>query len=263
MVFGIWLAKPVEVHTHARSTFRGAAVLVGGTLLLACFAPMSWRALVGDVAVGGAHLVPRGDKATIDELAEIAVSEAPWEWRHHSDLVYRRLGHALAHLTPGGVSPERSPEFMRELEKADSAARKGLVLFANEPWSVLAMAKVSQVRGLQVLRSYFPESGALAASEAASLYAQAHRMFPAQPLALQGLAQVHFDNGGLSDGYRLLDQMEAIVPNEPEPYFERMAAALRAGDNETITLTLAKAKDALRSDQIRQLEALVTSRRKS
>jgi hypothetical protein len=221
--------------------------------ILVVFVGMAWRALVGDVAAGSAQLVDVKDRHTIDELAEIAVSAAPWEWRHHSDLIYRRLGHALADLTPAGVSPERASDFRRELGKAETAAYMAVERFENEPWAVLSLAKVLQVRALSVIRPLYPESGAAAVAAADAAFEKAHWMFPAQPLTLHGWAQLKFDNGDVLEGYRLLDRMEAIIPGEPEPYVERIAAAIRVRDQSTMTQTLVRARSMLTMEQAESL----------
>ena len=245
-------AKGVPPHA-VRPAIAMAVAAVGLAAALATFANMAGRALVGDVAAASSQFVGAQGRKAGDTLAQMAVTSAGWEWRHRKDFIYRNLGHALAEVTPQGVALERRPNFRAALDVAEQIARNSVAALPRDPWAALALAKVLQLRSLAIVRDVDPRIGAAAAIEVDAAYERAFKMFPNQPLTLQGWAQVKFNAGLNSEGYHLLDMMEAIVPREPDAYAERIAASLRLRDYDDVEATLARANMMLSPDQVSAL----------
>jgi predicted Zn-dependent protease len=126
-------------------------------------------------------------------------------------------------------------------------------MFSDDPWVLMAMTNVLQVKALAVLRGFDPAAGDAAAREADQLFAAAHALFPEQPLLLRNWAQLKFDGGYRADAYELLDRMEAILPDVPDAYLERMVIAQRSGDSAVFRQTLARARSRLAPPAMQQL----------
>lgn len=56
-------------------------------------------------------------------------------------------------------------------------------------------------------------------------FQSAYEIFPNQPLVLRNWAQLRFNEGDQWGAYRLIDRMEKVIPNELEPYSERILIA--------------------------------------
>ncbi len=163
----------------------------------------------------------------------------PYERYYRRQLVFDLLGRAVADIPQLAEFPARIPGVVRNLAAAETAARTAALLFPRDPWVVGALANVLQVEALRSLRPLDPAGGLRAAQEANQLFAHAHRMFPSEPLLVRNWAQLMFDQGNLPDAYRLLDVMEKLIPEDSEPYAERITMAKQAHDQATISATLA------------------------
>ena len=237
-----------------RAAIAMVMVLVGLAGALATFANMAGRALIGDVAAGSSQFVGAQGRKAGDTLAQLAVTSAGWEWRHRNEFMYRLLGHALAEVTPAGVAYDRRLYFRTALDAAERIARNSVAEMPRDPWAALALAKVLQVRSMTIVRDVDPTIGATAAIDADAAFERAYKMFPNQPLILHGWAQLKFDAGLNSEGYRLLDRMERIIPNEPEAYSERIAASLRLREYLDVEDTLKRASRMLSPEQVAALK---------
>jgi hypothetical protein len=151
---------------------------------------------------------------------------------------------------------------LRNLAAAETAARMAALLFPRDPWSVGALANVLQVQALRSLRALNPVGGLRAAQEANQLFAHAHRMYPSEPLVVRNWAQLMFDQGNLHDAYRLLDVMEKLIPEDSEPYAERITMAREAHDQVTISATLERARAALAPQAFSELLTVANAQQK-
>ena len=110
-----------------------------------------------------------------------------------------------------------------------------------------------QIEALRVLRPLDPDGGMRAAQEASQLFARAHQLFPVEPEFLRLWAQLLADQGNAREAYRLLDQMEALIPDDSTPYAARIQIARLAADDKTVAETLARARAALEPGLFKQL----------
>jgi tetratricopeptide (TPR) repeat protein len=142
---------------------------------------------------------------------------------------------------------------------AERQAREALSRYPGDPWLILALANVMQVRGLAALRPLIQGEGLAAAQEADRLFARAYEIFPNQPLLLRNWAQLRFNEGDFWGAFRLIDRMEEVIPAELEPYTERVTLALRINELDIVRETLARAEsrlDRLRMEQLRNVAGL-------
>jgi hypothetical protein len=95
-----------------------------------------------------------------------------------------------------------------------------------------------------------------AAKEADQLFARTQKMFPSEPLLLRNWAELQADQGNLLAAYGLLDRMEMLIPNDPEPYSARIAIAKQAADKLVVSATLARARLALAPNDFDRLAAV-------
>ncbi|MBI4190893.1 MAG: O-antigen ligase family protein [Betaproteobacteria bacterium] len=216
-------------------------------------ASLHWRSTRADVASAAAQWAYAKQPQVSEQLVEEAIRIMPYEQYYQRQLIFDLLGRAVADIRELGRAPDRYPMVERNLAVAELQARETLKLFPRDAWSVLALANVLQVRALRFLRPLAPAAGGTAALEANQLFALAHRMFPAQPLVLRNWAQLLFDQDNLPDAYRLLDLMEKLVPNELEPYYERIVIAKQVNDFSVISATLERARGALEPRLFNQL----------
>lgn len=234
----------------ARVARFSVLVLAASVLLVAS---VGWRATRADVASALAHRASAQQPHVSEQLVEEAIRIMPYEQYYRRQLVFDLLGRAVNDIRELGRAPDRYTTVARNLAVAEIRARETLRRFPRDPWAVLALANVLQIRGLRFLRPLDPAGGVAAAQEAHQLFAHAHQMFPAQPLLLRNWAQLLFDQGNLPDAYRLLDLMENLIPNELEPYSERIAMAKQINDYSVISATLERARGALGPQLFNQL----------
>jgi predicted Zn-dependent protease len=128
--------------------------------------------------------------------------------------------------------------------------------FPTDPWIVLAVANVMQIRALPAIRPIATENGQNAALEADELFARAYEIFPNQPLLLRNWAQLRFNEGDNWGAFRLLDRMESTIPNEIEPYSERVIMAKQINDIKTVSETIERARHRLDENGIQRLQTV-------
>jgi hypothetical protein len=221
-------------------------------------AATEWRATRADVASSLAQQALATQRTLAEQLVGEAIRLSPYERYYRRQLVFDLLGNAVADIRRLGASPDRIPAMMRNLAAAETVARTAAILFPRDPWVVVALANVLQIRALRVLRPLDPVGGLRAAAEADQLFARTHRMFPSEPLLLRNWAELQADQGNLLAAYSLLDRMEALIPNDPEPYFARIAIAKQAFDRLAIFSTVARAKSALEAPAYERLLAVAS-----
>jgi tetratricopeptide (TPR) repeat protein len=240
---------------------------VAASMLLV--AAMDWRATRADVASTLAPRVSVKQPQLGEQLIEEAIRLLPYERHYRRQLVFDLLGRAVADMraldaTPGRIAdaPDRIAGVLRNLAAAETAARAAALLFPRDPWVVAALANVLQVEALRVLRPLDPAGGLNAAQEANQLFARTHRMFPSEPLLLRNWAQLLSDQGNVPEAYRLLDLMEKLIPNDPEPYSARIAISNQVNDYAEISSTLARARLALAPQAFNQLSGVANTQQK-
>jgi hypothetical protein len=186
-------------------------------------------------------------------LLQRSIELVPFERQYRTRLLFEHLGRAVQGVTTPGLDAGRYGDIKRELDAAEFAGRRAWAMFSDDPWVLMAMTNVLQVKALAVLRGFDPAAGDAAAREADQLFAAAHALFPEQPLLLRNWAQLKFDGGYRADAYELLDRMEAILPDVPDAYLERMVIAQRSGDSAVFRQTLARARSRLAPPAMQQL----------
>jgi tetratricopeptide (TPR) repeat protein len=110
--------------------------------------------------------------------------------------------------------------------------------------------------GLAVLRPLAPDEGLAAAQEADRLFARAYEISPNQPLLLRNWAQLRFNEGDFWGAFRLIDRMEEVIPNEVEPYSERIEFLKRINELDGIRRTLARAESRLDPAKMAELHTV-------
>jgi O-antigen ligase/tetratricopeptide (TPR) repeat protein len=231
-------------------------VLAGSVLLVAS---VGWRATRADVALEIAQRASAQQPQVSEQLVEEAIRIMPYEQYYRRLLIFDLVRRAVADIRQLGKAPDRYPMVDRNLAIAELQARETLKLYPRDPWVVLALANVLQIRGLRFLRPLDPAGGVAAAQEANQLFAHAHQLFPVQPLLLRSWAELLFDQGNLPDAYRLLDLMEKLIPNALEPYSERIAMARQVNDFQVIADTLERARGMLEAKLFKQLLAVANA----
>lgn len=210
----------------------------------------TWKAQVADIAMTSTRWNIVRDRESADKLVELAIAEQPREWQYRRIAIQRHLADSLATLTPAGLPKDRYEAFRRVLQSAEAEARSAVRLEPDNPWPIILLANILQVRALRLVREHDSDGGADAEIEADRLYSMAQRMYPAQPIIYRSWAQLKFDGGRPDEGYRLLDKMELIIPEEPEPYAERIRMAQRFGDAEVQRETWERATKNLNAEQL-------------
>lgn len=215
-----------------------AAVLLTGVLFLA------WAELRADILIKLAGWSQeRGDPARALAEAAAAADLVPREHQYRFILGTRRLERAALQLQGArGADARGYLHLAGELRGAEADIRAALARAPGDPWSMLGLANVLQFEGMTAMRPIMGAAqGAAKAAEARAVFAHAHALFPAQTTILRNWAQVEFDGGDAAAAYRLLDQMELLLPRSEAPYVERMLMARFAGDRELFNATLARA----------------------
>jgi O-antigen ligase len=247
-----------------RISWPSIAYLQGGAMaanvvLILISAYGIWVAGFADVMVTSMRWAVVREPATAQRLLEGALSLQPAEWQYRRLLVYRHVDAGLAELGPGGIRDGRYDEFKRALDTATSIARDSVRLEPNNPWAVLALAQVLQVRALRMLRDFDRGGGAAAELEADELFRRGQVLFPSQPAVYRNWANLEFDRGLPADGYRLLDAMENLIPDEPDAYIERILMARRLGHVDEIQATIDRAERHLGQKALELVQHVVKS----
>ena len=244
-----------------RSTWREAgAALFAGSAALAVVPLFIWPVIRGDAASSlAAQWSSRRPDLGRQWMME-AIASMPGERFYTRQLILDLLANAVAELQRSRVGTD--PDMLAaknlaisNLGTAEYWAREDFRKYPQDPWVVIRLANVLQVRALRMLRPFNPAAGERAATEAEDLFAQAYRIYPSQPLLLRNWAQLRFENGHVTDAYRLLDLMESLIPAELDAYMERIAMARAVGDTNTIGATLERARPHLDATGWKTLQA--------
>lgn len=240
-----------------------SAVRVVATLpvlaLAALTAYFAWIAIKADVGSTVANWAASKQAEVSDRILLEAMNAMPHERHYQRQRTFDFLGRAMDEIKRNGVAPENFPGIKLALDSAENQARESALKFPEDPWIILALANALQIRALSVVRPLAPTEGRKAAIEADELFARAYEIFPNQPLLLRNWAQLRLNEGDNWGAYRLLDRMESIIPNEIEPYAERIAFARQLDDSSTIRETVARAEsrlDQARLDQLRTVAGM-------
>ena len=221
----------------------------------------AWKAQFADILVTSSRWNVVRDRETRDNLIGTAIAMQPREWQYNRIVIQRHLTDAFAMLGPNGLRSESHDEFARAVQAAESGARDAVRLEPDNPWAVILLANVMQLRALRLVRAHDVDGGERAELEADELFAKAQRMFPAQPVIYRNWAHLKFDNGLLDEGFRLLGIMESIIPEEPEPYIERILMAQRFRDFEEQRITLERAGRRLSPEALLRLRSVAKTQR--
>ncbi len=229
---------------NGRLTFIRATTVAVCVALTGLAAKGAWQATLADISATSAGWSVVRDRATAYQLAASAVENQPAEWQYRRMALYRHLESGIAELSLGGIAPERFGEFVRQVNLAEAYGREAVRLEPANPWPLFSLANVLQVRALRLIREFDPVGGANAEGEANDLFRRAKTLFPAQPMIYRNWAQLKFDAGFSAEGYELLAAMEAIIPEEPEPYADTILMARKFGhlDEERAVLERARKK---------------------
>jgi tetratricopeptide (TPR) repeat protein len=204
-------------------------------------------------------MAARGQPEVSDRILLTSIEAQPHERQYQRQRTFEYLGRALNEISRGPVTEENLSGIRRELDVAERQARAALARYPGDPWLILALANVLQIRGLAALRPIAPDEGLAAAQEADRLFASAYEIFPNQPLLLRNWAQLRFNEGDFWGAFRLIDRMEEVIPAELEPYAERVILAKRINELDVVRETLARAEsrlDPLRMEQLRTVAGL-------
>ena len=238
----------------ASNAFYPIFALVASVVL--SVAILDWRATRADIASRAAEWAFARQPAVSEQLVEQAIALMPHEQVYRRQLIFDLIGRAVADIQQLGGQPARYATVERNLRVAETQARETQQMFPRDPWAVLALANVLQVQALRLLRPMNPAGGLRATLEANQLFDLAHQMFPAQPLVFRNWAQLMFDQGNVRDAYLLLDLMEKLVPNELEPYAERITMARQVSDFLVVSSTLERARPMLDKKTFSQLQSV-------
>ncbi len=217
----------------------------------------AWRLMVASVAHAGSTLVDRRETEARINLQRAAVDVAPWEWQHRYGLVDEALPAALNEVLAGLPTPASVQRYRRYVEIAETAARGGLVEGSVDPWRPFLIGMALQARGLSVLAGADPEGVARASDEADRWLSEAHRLFPVHPRILEQWIRLKMDRSEVVATLRLIDQLEAVIPAEPEPYLLRVEAGRRFGLPSQVERAIDDARARLRGEALKQVLAVV------
>jgi O-antigen ligase len=190
-----------------------------------------------------------------DRILLATIGAMPYERHYQRQRTFDLLARAMEDVKRSS-SAESYPKIRGLLDQAEDQARESMRRFPTDPWIVLAVANVMQIRALPAIRPFAGEDGRKAALEADELFARAYEIFPNQPLLLRNWAQLRFNEGDNWGAFRLLDRMESTIPNEIEPYFERVIMAKQINNMETVSETIERARQRLDENGIQRLLAV-------
>lgn len=246
-------AAIAEVAGGQRPHVLAAAPLLAMALLAGWF---GWTAIRADVASALANWAVRGQADVSDRILLAAIEAQPYERQYQRQRTFEYLSRALNEISRRPVGVDNLPGIRRDLDVAERQARAALSRYSGDPWLILALANVMQVRGLAALRPLIQGEGLAAAQEADRLFASAYEIFPNQPLLLRNWAQLRFNEGDFWGAFRLIDRMEEVIPGELEPYVERITLAQRINDLDVIRETLGRAESRLDPPRMEQLRTV-------
>ncbi|MBI5790318.1 MAG: O-antigen ligase family protein [Rhodocyclales bacterium] len=187
-----------------------------------------------------------------DRILLAAIGAMPHERHYQRQRTFDWLNRALEEVKRSS-SADNYPNIRSLLDQAEDQARASMRRFPADPWAILAVANVMQIRALPAIRAFAPEDGRNAAQEADELFSRAYEIFPNQPLLLRNWAGLRFNEGDQWGAFRLIDRMEEIIPNEVEPYSERIIMAKYINDMNTVAETIERARQRLDDTGLRRL----------
>ena len=248
-----WVAWRAGV---ARRGGSGAGFVLAAMLGVLATAWPAWRLMVASIADAGFTQVEHRETETRIDLQRAAVEAAPWEWQHRYGLVDEALPAALNEVLGGLPTPASAERYRRYVELAETAARGGLVEGSVDPWRPFLIGMALQARGLSVLAAADPEGVARASDEADRWLGESQRLFPVHPRILEQWITLKLDRGDVSAALRLIDQLEAVIPAEPEPYLLRIEAGKRFGLPSQVDRAIEDARARLRPEAFSQILAV-------
>lgn len=232
-----------------------ASVLAG---LAGFFALTALKADIGST-VGSWAAVKQPEIS--DRILLATIAAMPHERHYQRQRTFDLLARAMEDVKRSR-SAESYPRISSLLDQAEDQARASMRRFPADPWIVLALANVMQIRALPAIRPITAEDGRKAALEADELFSRAYEIFPNQPLLLRNWAQLRFNEGDNWGAFRLLDRMEGTIPNEIEPYLERVIMAKQINDMDTVSETIERARKWLDESGIQRLLAVAGKQQK-
>ena len=243
-ILAVLWGRRFDAGQNGEMTFTRATTVAVCVALSCLAAKGAWQATLADISATSAGWSVVRDRESANQLAASAVENQPREWQYRRMALYRHLESGIAELSPAGIAPERFGEFVRRMRLAEAYGREAVRLEPANPWPLFSLANVLQVRALRLIREFDPVGGANAEREANDLFRRAQTLFPAQPMIYRNWAQLKFDAGFSAEGYELLAAMEAIIPEEPEPYADTILMARKFGhlDEERAVLERARKK---------------------
>jgi hypothetical protein len=242
---------------------RGRWLAASPLLALAVLAGwFSWIAIRADVASALANWAAQGQPEVSERILLGAIGAMPHERQYQRQRTFEHLGRAMSEINSRGASAENFASIRGKLDVAEQQARASAAMFPNDPWIILALANTLQIRGLAVLRPLSPAEGLEAAQEADRLFARVYEIFPNQPLLLRNWAQLRFNEGDFWGAFRLIDRMEDAIPNEVEPYSERVVLLKRINELEAVRRTLVRAESRLDAGKMAELRAVAGMQQK-
>jgi tetratricopeptide (TPR) repeat protein len=257
----MWARKTAIAGTTP--AMRGGWLAASPLLALAVLAGwFSWIAIRADVASGLANWAARGQPEVAERILLGAIGSMPHERQYQRQRTFEHLGRAMNEINSRGASAESFASIRATLDVAEQQARASVAMFPNDPWIILALANTLQVRGLAVLRPLAPAEGLDAAQEADRLFARAYEITPNQPLLLRNWAQLRFNDGDYFGAFRLIDRMEDVIPNEVEPYAERIGFLMRINELDAVRETLVRAESRLDPAKMMELRGVAELQQK-
>lgn len=252
-----WLQARKTATPGTAEGVRGRWLAASPVLLLAMLAGwFSAVAIRADVASGLANWAAKGQPDVSDRILLGAIGAMPHERQYQRQRTFEHLGRTMEEINRRGATAENFAAIRHELAVAEQQARASAGMFPNDPWILLALASTLQIRGLAILRPLAPAEGLAAAQEADHLFARVYEISPNQPLLLRNWAQLRFNEGDTWGAFRLIDRMEDVIPNEVEPYSERIGFLRRINELDGIRLTLARAETRLDPAKMAELRAV-------
>lgn len=232
------------------------AFLLAG--LAAFFALTALKADIGST-VGSWASVKQPEVS--DRILLTTIATMPYERHYQRQRTFDLLARAMEDVKRSS-SAENYLKIRGLLDEAEDQARASMRRFPTDPWIVLALANVMQIRALPAIRPFAADDGRKAALEADELFNRAYEIFPNQPLLLRNWAQLRFNEGDNWGAFRLLDRMEGTIPNEIEPYIERVIMAKTINDMDTVSETIERARKRLDESGIQRVLAVAGKQQK-
>lgn len=253
----VWHEQRASGAWRQASDARPNLVAALPAFALAVLAAVSaWTAIKADVGSTVAMWTASKQPDLSDRILLETIAAMPHERQYQRQRTFAFLAQAVDEIKRLDAASGHFPGIRLGLDAAEKQARDSVRQFPGDPWIVLALANALQIRALPAIRPLAPAEGRQAALEADETFARAYEIFPNQPLLLRNWAQLRFNEGDNWGAYRLLDKMESIIPNEVEPYSERIAIAKQLGDSHTIVETIERAKKSLEPARFDQLLAV-------